>query len=122
MKFKTIILIMLFVLLVCFQGMPGRSQELLSGREIFIVEFLELYQQYETWCWNDSTLIISGGGQSYYPETSLDSLGRKVLDLTEIIAVDAVYVIKKEWVHKEQSFSGFVTWLKKSSKSNLPDG
>jgi len=83
----------------------------------YILELIELYQEYEKMCWNDSTLIISGGSSTNYSvPTLIDSLGRKVIDLTEIVTMNADYVIKREWIHKEPSFSDFVSWLKEKTK------
>ena len=81
------------------------------------IDLIELYEIYETECFNDSTLIISGGGPKVYtPKPTLDSLGRKVLDMTEIISVPAVYIIRKKWVHLQPSFIGFMQYLKEQNK------
>lgn len=57
---------------------------------VAIEEFLELYEGYETECWNDSTF-------TYYGEFSV--VGDSVVTNT--------------WVHSDPTFRGFIQYLRK---------
>ena len=123
MKVSGIFVGLILLLLVCFclgQGQSLQETTVVYRPNMFgegISELLELYKIYETRCWDDSTLIITAGSSTNYrPPISVDSLGRKFIDMTEIITMNADYQIKRNWIHKEPTFKGFVAWLREQDK------
>lgn len=86
-----------------------------------LVEFLELFEEYETQCFNDSTKQCFNYYQTtyYLPGSALYSLGvgedykvpcsKHDYDL----GIDMNYKgTHKEWVHVQPSFIGFIKFLK----------
>ena len=79
-----------------------------------IVILVDLFKEYSAECYNDSTLVISGGGPEIHTPVIIDSLGRKVLDLSGVYFQSSVYIITRKWVHKEPTLKGFMEWLQEN--------
>jgi len=90
-----------------------------------ILELIELYEEYETECFNDSTEQCFNYYRTYHLfGSALDSLefenyktpcGNFDYDL----GIDASYRgTHEEWVHVQPSFIGFMQYLKKKRNKN----
>jgi len=97
------------ILLVCFST---------SNAQEFESKIISLYDEYAKECYNDSTLIITRDGLDINIPTIIDSLGRKTIDMSQSFNIPAIYIVKKEWVHKEPTLSGFIEFIKKKVKKS----
>jgi len=85
-----------------------------------LVNFLELYEEYETQCFNDSTEQCFNYYKDYYLfGSALDSLGVGEKYKTPCsknnfdLGISINYLgTGKEWVHVQPSFLGFIKYLK----------
>ena len=74
---------------------------------IVILTLLQLLEEYEKECYADSTFLITGGGPDIKHEVINDTL-----DLTKSMFVNAIYIVKSRWIHREPTLQGFIEFLR----------